>query len=406
MNFSADDISEWKGILCDELQNKTDDEINDYLFNLQELTLYQLKCESLPKSLGKLRNLIYLRVWSCPNITTLPEQIGQLANLSELRVLYCERLTHLPNSVCQLLNLKKLQLSDCHQFGELPEQMGQLQQLEVLERHSCLYMQSIPKQIWQLKNLTELTLTAVNAVLPDDIGQLRKLQKLNLSGSQFKNLPDNIGKLENLCLLVLSYSNLKALPDTIGQLKNLKYLHLNGCNQLTGLPESIGQLGNSLQTLELDGCDFMALPNSIGQLKRLPNKWRLPMGLTSLPEQIRELSFIRHLIITIDDKHLDIIEHIVRLLPNITTLEIRDAGYHSNCSLTRLPETIGQLWALQILDLSGCEYLKILPEQSIGQLRNLKILDLHYCPKLKVSNEFFDALSECQILGKKRKKQS
>ena len=242
-------------------------------------------------------------------------------------------------------------------------------------------------------------------IFPKYIGNLRKLELLNLSGSHFVELPPEIGQLTNLQHLDLSHCrHLIALPCEIGQLKNLRALVLDGCENLIRLPETIGELADSLNALELDGCDFVALPNNIGNLHKLKSKWRLPMGLKTLPESIKNLSFIWHLIITIDDKHLSIIDDIARLMPNISTLEIHDARYHSNTSLTRLPETIGKLHNLKTLNLSGCEHLKSLPESSIMQLNNLKTLDLRYCPKLKISNDIFDALPNCVIMGKTRKK--
>ena len=52
--------------------------------------------------------------------------------------------------------------------------------------------------------------------LPDSIGDLRNLQKLDLSGNNgLTSLPDSICNLRNLELLYLSENNLTSLPDSL-----------------------------------------------------------------------------------------------------------------------------------------------------------------------------------------------
>ena len=55
------------------------------------------------------------------------------------------------------------------------------------------------------------------------------------------------------------------MPEAIGQLSQLQRLDLGG-NQLTALPEAIGQL-SQLQRLDLSDNQLTALPEAIGQLQ-------------------------------------------------------------------------------------------------------------------------------------------
>ena len=65
-----------------------------------------------------------------------------------------------------------------------------------------------------------------------------------------KTLPESIGQLTALEKLQLNSNELKSLPETIGQLTALRILHLYE-NQLTELPETLKNLTN-LETAWVD----------------------------------------------------------------------------------------------------------------------------------------------------------
>ncbi|MBR2251232.1 MAG: hypothetical protein IJ881_02185, partial [Neisseriaceae bacterium] len=63
MNFSADDILQWKYALPKVLGDKSDDEIVAYLNTVEELTLTKRpKCTVLPESLWQLKQLKRLKI--------------------------------------------------------------------------------------------------------------------------------------------------------------------------------------------------------------------------------------------------------------------------------------------------------------------------------------------------------
>ena len=178
--------------------------------------------------------------------------------------------------------------------------------------------------------------------LPEALGQLTRLQKLNLSRNQLTSLPESLGRLTQLETLNLSRNHLTSLPESLGQLGQLRALHLSD-NQLTTLGESLGRLAN-LQTLNLDGNQLTSLPESLGQLTVLQNLHLSYNQLTALPESLGQL----------------------------THLQTLNLSYNQ---LTSLPESLGQLTRLQTLTVE-CSKLKSLPE-SVGQLVQLKELNLH-----------------------------
>jgi hypothetical protein len=156
--------------------------------------------------------------------------------------------------------------------------------------------------------------------LPDEIGQLAKLETLNLTGNQLTVLPEGIGKLANLRVLYLSHNQLAAVPEGIGKLANLQMLYLHS-NQLAAVPEGIGNLAK-LQTLSLSNNELMAVPEGIGKLANLQKLWLQNNQLTAVPEGIGKLA-------------------------NLQTLDL-----HNN-RLTEVPEALGKLEKLEKLALAG-----------------------------------------------------
>ena len=94
---------------------------------------------------------------------------------------------------------------------------------------------------WWRSELTEVQ---------ENIGELKKLQVLNLSGNSLNKLPDSIGHLINLKELYLDCISLKTLPNTISKLHNLEVLSLSD-NPFSELPTKMKHLTN-LKRLPLD----------------------------------------------------------------------------------------------------------------------------------------------------------
>ena len=93
--------------------------------------------------------------------------------------------------------------------------------------------------------------------LPAALGNLAKLQYLNLWGNQLTGgIPSQLGNLSNLKTLELYQNNLSGrIPTALGNLSNLRRMDLRG-NQLTGsIPTQLGNLSN-LSSLYLSGNQF------------------------------------------------------------------------------------------------------------------------------------------------------
>lgn len=281
MTFSAEEITEWKRFLSNELNGKTDKEVADYLIHLQKLDLSYLYTGEditplLLNSVCKLRQLHELDL-VLNQIDTLPEQISQLQNLRILN-LSQSWVAYLPETLCHLVNLQELYLSDCENLNRLPENMGQLQNLSVLDLGGECgnNLSRLPERIGELKNLKHLHLNCnYIETLPESIGELENLQTLGLFNyNDLIALPENIGKLKKLQTLDLYRCYLLTeLPESICTLNHLQELNLTDCTQLNRLPENIGQL-QQLKQLNLIGCENLHIfPQSIKQLKHCQIQW-------------------------------------------------------------------------------------------------------------------------------------
>jgi hypothetical protein len=187
--------------------------------------------------------------------------------------------------------------------------------------------------------------------LPESLGQLTKLQTLDLSRNQLTTLPESLGQLTQLQTLDLSENQLTALPGWLGQLTQLQTLNLSE-NQLTALPEWLGQL-TQLQTLKLEGNKLGALPHSFEKLKALKSLEAGGNPFRTVPGPLRKLAGLEVLILF-------------------------------QCQLKAVPDWIGELFSLKRLGLAN-NFLVVLPD-SLASLENLHVLYLGW--KAGHGNEF------------------
>jgi len=298
---------------------------------------------------------------------------------------------------------------------------------------------SLPESIGNLKSLQELDLRSIELnILPESLGNLQSLKKLAIRCPKVPSLPESIGELSSLQALDLSANNLTTLPDSIGNLRSLQKLNLSDCNVLKSIPESIGDL-KRLQKLELTRCfSLETLPNSIGDLKSLQvlnlklcinlksipeelgnlqslielNMCRLPK-IETLPESIGNLKSLQNLLLGFErpstfeifkSKYSTKVEKVMKQLKKFNNkLEYIKPDYdqdqsliNDNNNLKTLPNSVGNLKSLILLDLDGCKLLDELPK-SIGELKSLQSLFLSES-RLKKLPESIGNLQSLQTL--------
>lgn len=257
---------------------------------LKQLTVLRLEdldanAYELIQLIAKLPNLKSLDL-SGYGGETLPEEIVELTSLERLILKYSS-LEKLPNKIYELRNLSVLNLTENYGLNSLPEGISRLENLKCLDLTGCYEIQNLPDNFFQLTQLEELLLQSTE-LYSDEIGSLKKLKKLSLSGDLYE-VPVWISDLKELTDLCLNEVALSEVPSEIGELTNLKYLDLGFNEGVTELPENFGNLTN-LKQLLLTCCSLQSLPESFVNLTQLENLDLGPSDMNTLQYLSPEVS--------------------------------------------------------------------------------------------------------------------
>lgn len=303
-----------------------------------------------------------------------------------------ENLTSTPD-FASTPNLEKLILEGCRNLVEIHPSFGVLKRLKVLKLMNCKRLKSLPSEV-AMDSLEYFSLFGCSKVkrIPEFAGQMKNLSELLLNGTGIEKLPASIECLVGLHLLSLvGCKSLICLPSAICNLKSLKSLSLMGCSKLDRLPKNLGEM-EDLERLELEETTITELPPSLSIMKNL-----------------RKLSFrgspkLWH--------WSELLRLFQRISPN--PMSLRLASLNGLCSLEELdlsdrnlcegdiPNDIGCLSSLQLLDLSGNNFESLPP--TIKLLSKLKIFKLERCkrleqlPDLPSSRSLYVNASDCDFL--------
>ena len=128
-------------------------------------------------------------------------------------------------------------------------------------------MTEIPPEIFRFSSLKYLYFdnNHVKNIPPKIFSKLTKLEVLNLSNNELKDIPIELCKLKNLRLLDLSHNQISHLPDDIVNFRNLHELRLSH-NRLTELPT---RLPEALRRLFVEGNNITSFPKCVEYVSRL-----------------------------------------------------------------------------------------------------------------------------------------
>ncbi|RWW49792.1 hypothetical protein BHE74_00044003 [Ensete ventricosum] len=169
----------------------------------------------------------------------VPREIGRLGRLKTLKF-FANEIEVLPPEAGDLVELERLQVKvSTPGIAGLPfQKLKSLRELELCKVPPRLAAFSILSDIAGLK------------YLPPEIGNLKKLEELDLSFNKLKSLPDDIAMLGCLKSLKLANNKLVDVPSRISSMSSLEKLDLSN-NRLTSLTHLRLDSMVALQDLDL-----------------------------------------------------------------------------------------------------------------------------------------------------------
>ena len=207
-----------------------------------------------------------------------------------------------------------------HDFAD--EKMNLQTLTDWAKRHEVLLGQDPTTETW-LRHWNEPL-----DELPESIGLMRALTRIDLRKNSLRRLPESLGKLHRLEDLTSMDNELESLPDVFLSLQRLTYMDMRE-NRLRLLPPSIGALANLRSLILWENC-LTELPREIGQLKRLQRLDLSRNPLTSLPAELRHCESLEYL-----DISGTLISHLPEWLGEMKQLKHLERGPNRVAEISR-----------------------------------------------------------------------
>ncbi|CAL5200730.1 unnamed protein product [Lathyrus oleraceus] len=191
-------------------------------------------------SIGHLTELVFLCLQNCSSLVDL--DFGSVSRLSSLRVLRltgCTKLEKTPDFT-GASNLEYLDMDECTTLSKVHESIGNLTKLKFLSLRNCTNLVEMPDSIKWMASLVTLDFCGCSSltILPLECthtDHMRSLIFLDLSFCNLHEVPDTIGTLKTLERLNLQGNKFRSLPDNFFDLENLAYVNLSHCHELEAI---------------------------------------------------------------------------------------------------------------------------------------------------------------------------
>ncbi|MED6184845.1 hypothetical protein PIB30_051405 [Stylosanthes scabra] len=162
-------------------------------------------------------------------LKALPHELSSLSSLQELKISTCDELESFSENVMQgLCSLRSLSINSCEKLKSLSEGVGNLTCLERLYINDCPKLVSLPSSMNQLVSLRHIYIIS-SGTLPEGLQHVPSLQ--SLGAHELNSIPEWMGEITSLQKLQLSCEGLRSLPSSIRNLTNLRELSISGCHK-------------------------------------------------------------------------------------------------------------------------------------------------------------------------------
>ncbi|KAJ8425514.1 hypothetical protein Cgig2_024225 [Carnegiea gigantea] len=351
--------SEYSGFSTTKLENPTLGMLIQNLSNIRELRLDGVIITANGSELWKalafsVPRLQVLSLSNCNLSGNIDSSLEKLQSLSEIILAQNNFATAVPDFLANFSCLTVLKLSSCKLTGTVPQGILQAPTLRTLDlSYNGLLKGTLPEfpVNGSLQNLI-LSYTNLSGRLPNSIGNLKQLNKIELQNASFSGLiPLSMAGLEQLVHLDFSNNNFSGPIPSFSEAKNLTYLDLSK-NMLSGTAQSTnwGSLTN-LVSLDLSN-NFLhgSIPS---RLLTLPSLQKLQLNQNEFSGKLEAASFRPYWV--------------------LGTLDLS----HNNLE-GPVPKSLFGMTGLKILKLSSNNFSGSLKLNLIQQLKNLSTLDLSY----------------------------
>ncbi|XP_011046864.1 PREDICTED: LRR receptor-like serine/threonine-protein kinase GSO1, partial [Populus euphratica] len=308
-------------------------------------------CKALSSSLP---NIKVLSMSNCYLSGPLDASLAKLQSLSIIRLSGNNLSAPVPEFLANYSKLTALQLSSCQLNGIFPQAIFQLPTLEILDLSYNKFLQGSFPEFHQNLSLRTLLLSNTNfsGTLPQSIGGLQKLSRIELAGNNFTGpIPNSMANLTQLFYLDLSSNKFTGTLPSFRKSKNLTYVDVSH-NQLKGeIPSGHWEGLRSLTYVDLGYNAFNgSIPSS---LLAIPSLQKLQLSNNRFGGQIP-------------------------VFPNVSSSLLDTLDLSSNKLQGSIPSSVFGLAKLNVLELSSNKLNGTLQLHWIQTLPNLTTLGLSY----------------------------
>jgi Leucine-rich repeat (LRR) protein len=376
---------------------------------LERINVDSCPLAEIPADLCKMKSLRSLRLDDC-RIRTLPAELSRMKKLEDVSLIGSpidwqitlpvlqsiprlrtlgvggDDATRLPLDAARTLSLHAVRIyaSAAVNFGDFFQALADgPSRVEAMVIHAREWTQP-PAEIGLLSDLKDLLIRARLRTFPVEIGNLKKLQSLELDWHNLAELPDGFCELKALRRFVAEHGKLKSLPDRFDRLTALEILRLRG-HAIREFPGNMARM-KKLREVDLGYNKLSALPKGLEKLPLLERFDFAGNAVPSLQEQAVQACVARLQQLDVElPLHDD-------MKKQRAVQEVRLNAQHAPLTETAV-RWLSRLPALRTLSISNA---KELPD-NFGSLRQVEELSFHYCNLAKLPDGFGGMCNLCKL---------